>query len=100
MLEPIVFSDLSWCDLMVIGAQTATRQPPPVGYVPELAPRLDWVVDVINQCREFGVPYYLKPNLTAKPGMLLPKGMPRGIGGDPYAHTVAKPEDPIQKLPF
>lgn len=26
MLEPITFSDLSWCDLMVIGAQSATRQ--------------------------------------------------------------------------
>jgi protein gp37/ParB-like chromosome segregation protein Spo0J len=61
MLEPITFSDLSWCDMVVIGAQTETNQPD--GRVPDYAPAFDWVVDVVNQCREWQVPYYLKPNL-------------------------------------
>ena len=75
MLEPIVFSDLSWCNLVVIGSQTSTNQPD--GHVPEFAPEFDWVVDVVNQCRDFGVPYYLKANLGMdKPGMKLPKGLP------------------------
>lgn len=76
MLEPIVFEDLSWCDMLVIGAQTSTTQPD--GYVSEFAPEFDWIVDVVNQCREFGVPYYLKANLgLARPGMKLPTPSPR-----------------------
>jgi protein gp37 len=76
MLEPITFSDLSWCDLVVIGSQTSTNQPE--GYVPEFAPEFDWVIDVVNECREFGVPYYLKANLGMdRPGMKLPKMEPR-----------------------
>jgi protein gp37 len=75
MLEPITFEDLSWCDLVVIGAQTATTQPD--GYVPAFSPEFDWVVDVVNQCRDAGVPYYLKPNLSISPGMALPKMKPR-----------------------
>jgi protein gp37 len=78
MLEPIRFNDLSWCDLVVIGGQTGTRQP--TGYVGAFAPNFDWVVDVVNQCREAGVPYYLKPNLMGTaPGMVLPKGTPRRV---------------------
>lgn len=76
MLEPIKFSDLSWCDLMVIGSQTSTQQPE--GFVPAFSPEFDWIVDVVNQCREAGVPYYLKANLgTDTPGMRLPKMTPR-----------------------
>jgi protein gp37 len=71
MLEPITFSDLSWCDMVVIGAQTKTIQPS--GVVPEFAPDMDWIVDVIVQCREFGVPYYLKPNLESGPGINMPR---------------------------
>ena len=75
MLQPIAFSDLSWCNLVVIGSQTATNQPD--GHVPEFAPEFDWVVDVVNQCRDAGVPYYLKANLGMdRPGMKLPKGKP------------------------
>jgi len=78
MTSPIVFNDLSWCDLMVIGSQTSTTQPGGV-HVPEVAPEFDWVVDVVNQCREAGVPYYLKANLgMSRPGMRLPKSLPRG----------------------
>jgi protein gp37 len=75
MLEPIVFGDLSWCDLVVIGAQTSTRQPE--GFVPEFAPNFEWVADVVSQCREQGVPYYLKPNLATAPGMNLTQMEPR-----------------------
>jgi protein gp37 len=76
MLEPIVFENLDWCDLVVIGAQTSTTQPE--GYVPAFAPKFDWIVDVVNQCREAGVPYYLKANLGLdQPGMDLPKQGPR-----------------------
>ena len=76
MLEPIEFSDLSWCDLMVIGAQTQTTQPD--GYVAAFSPEFDWVVDAVNQCRDAGVPYYLKANLgPEQPGMNLPKNPPR-----------------------
>ena len=74
MLEPITFSDLSWCDLVVIGAQTATSQPD--GYVPEKAADFEWVWDLVRQCKEAQVPYYLKPNLLQSPGMILLKGVP------------------------
>lgn len=78
MLGPIEFNDLSWCDLVVIGSQTSTNQPD--GFVPAFAPEFDWIVDVVNQCREFGVPYYLKANLGMdRPGMNLPKSMPRPL---------------------
>jgi protein gp37 len=75
MLEPITFGDLSWCDLMVIGSQTSTTQPE--GYVPEFAPKFEWVADVVQQCREQGIPYYLKPNLVTEPGMQMPQMEPR-----------------------
>jgi len=75
MLEPIRFTDLSWCNLVVIGSQTSTNQPN--GPIAAFAPEFDWVVDVVNQCREAGVPYYLKANLgMVSPGMNLPKGTP------------------------
>lgn len=76
MLGPITFNDLSWCDLVVIGGQTSTTQPE--GFVPEFAPEFDWIVNVVNECREFGVPYYIKENLgMTRPGMSLPKSQPR-----------------------
>jgi len=75
MLEPIVFGDLSWCDLMVIGSQTATIQPD--GPQPAIAADFDSVVDVVNQCIAQGVPRYLKANLgLEEPGMKLPKMSP------------------------
>lgn len=75
LLEPVKFSDLSWCNLVVIGAQTSTTQPE--GFVKEIAPEFDWIVDIVNQCREQGVPYYLKPNVGMdRPGMALPKMSP------------------------
>jgi protein gp37 len=77
MLEPIRFDDIGWCDLIVIGSQTSTNQPD--GRVEEFAPEFDWVFDVVAQCKQAGVPYYLKENLgLSRPGMKLPKGLPRG----------------------
>jgi protein gp37 len=80
LLEPLKFNDLSWCDLLVIGAQSETNQP--TGRIPAFAPKLEWVIDLIGQARSFGVPVYLKPNLLGetsgtKPGMILPQEMPR-----------------------
>lgn len=80
MLEPLVFNDLSWCDLIVIGAQSETNQPD--GFVPAFAPQHDWVMDLIMQARAWEVPVYLKPNLLgeptgSKPGMVLPQQQPR-----------------------
>jgi protein gp37 len=77
MLEPIRFDEIGWCDLVVIGSQTSTNQPD--GRVEEFAPEFDWVFDVVDQCKRAGVPYYLKENLgLSRPGMRLPKGLPRG----------------------
>jgi len=76
MLEPIWFNDLSWCDLVVIGSQTSTNQPD--GFQPAIPAKFDHVVDVVNQCRDAGVPYYLKANLGSDaPGMVLPKMPPK-----------------------
>jgi protein gp37 len=75
MLQPIKFDDLSWCDLVVIGAQTSTRQPE--GFVPAFSPKFEWVADVVAQCIEQGVPYYLKPNLLTAPGMDMAQMEPR-----------------------
>lgn len=75
MLEPIHFNDLSWCDLVVIGSQTGTSQPD--GWVPAKKAHFEWVADVVTQCRQAGVPYYLKPNLITDPGMEMPRMQPR-----------------------
>ena len=80
LLEPVEFNDLSWCDLMVIGAQSETVQPN--GFMPAFAPEFEWVIDLIAQARSFDVPVYMKPNLLgiatgSKPGMQLIQEMPR-----------------------
>jgi protein gp37 len=54
MLEPIRFNDLSWCDLLVIGAQSETYQPH--GYVPAFKPKFEWVCSLVAQARSFDVP--------------------------------------------
>jgi protein gp37 len=79
MLEPIRFNFIDWCDLMVIGSQTQTYQPD--GLVEAFAPEFDWIVDMVNQCRDAGVPYYIKQNCGTKaPGMHLPNMQPRKKG--------------------
>lgn len=76
LLEPLVFKDLSWCDWLVIGSQSANHGQP------EFAPPIEWVIDLVAQARAFDVPVYLKPNLLGEvngrsPGMTLPQEMPR-----------------------
>lgn len=76
---PLEFTDLSMFDWVVIGAQTATRQPD--GDVPAFAPPFDWVARIYAQAREAGCKVHLKPNLLGKagpqlPGMQLPDEYP------------------------
>lgn len=65
--EPLEFSDLSMFDWVVIGAQTATRQPS--GSVPAFAPPIEWVSRLIVQAKDAGCKVHLKPNLRSNPGM-------------------------------
>lgn len=70
LLEPLAFSDLSMFDWIVIGAQTATRQPG--GNVPAFAPPFEWVARIVAQAREAGCKVHLKPNLLGRPSSQLP----------------------------
>lgn len=79
LLAPLVFTDLSMFDWVVIGSQTATEQPD--GRVEAVAPPFDWVARLVAQAREAGCRVYLKPNLLGKvggqsPGMILPQEEP------------------------
>jgi protein gp37 len=74
LLAPLEFSDLSMFDWVVIGAQTATRQP--TGVVPEFAPRFEWVMQIVAMARQAGCRIHMKPNLLGRvhpqsPGMEL-----------------------------
>jgi protein gp37 len=85
--EPLEFTDLSMFDWVVIGAQTATKQPD--GAVPAFAPPFEWVARITAQAREAGAKVHLKPNLLGKvnpqsPGMQLPDEYP-----DAYFRPVA-----------
>lgn len=80
LLEPLAFSDLSMFDWVVIGSQTATKQPG-VGVVPAFAPPIEWVASIMTQARDAGCAVYLKPNLLGdihaqSPGMKLPQEVP------------------------
>jgi protein gp37 len=79
LLEPLEFTDLSMFDWVVIGAQTATRQPGAT--VPAFAPPFEWVARIVAQAREAGCKVHLKPNLLGRvssqlPGMQLPDEYP------------------------
>jgi len=79
LLAPLRFTDLSMFDWVVIGAQTATRQPG--GKVPAFAPPFEWVASLVAQAREAGCKVHLKPNLLGRassqlPGMQLPDEYP------------------------
>jgi protein gp37 len=79
LLEPLVFTDLTMFDWVVIGAQTATRQPD--GPVGAFAPPFEWVARLVSQAREAGCRVHLKPNLLGNvngqmPGMQLPDEYP------------------------
>lgn len=77
--EELRFNDLSMFDWVVIGSQTATRQPDE--RVPEFAPPFEWVARIVFQAREAGCKIWLKPNLIGNvndqsPGMQLPQEVP------------------------
>lgn len=79
MLEEITFENLGWCDLLVIGSQSETRQPS--GRVPAFLPPAAWVESAIKQAEFFGVSVYLKENLQSVfPGVKLRKDEPRRRG--------------------
>lgn len=66
--EPLEFTDLSMFDWVVIGAQTATRQPG--GTVDAFAPPFEWVARIATQALDAGCRVHLKPNLFGNPGMV------------------------------
>jgi len=67
LLAPLEFTDLSMFDWVVIGAQSATDQPAPIGHVSEVAPKIEWVMRLTAQAREAGCRIYHKPNLIGAP---------------------------------
>jgi len=66
--EPLEFDDLSMFDWVVIGAQTATRQPD--GPVDAFAPPFEWVARIVVQALDAGCRVHMKPNLFGNPGMV------------------------------
>jgi protein gp37/ParB-like chromosome segregation protein Spo0J len=81
LLAPLEFSDLSMFDFVVIGSQSATEQPAPVGHVKEFAPPFEWVARLTAQAHEAGCKVYHKPNLlgvidTQHAGMKLIQEVP------------------------
>jgi protein gp37 len=88
LLEPLKFNDLSMFDFVVIGAQSATKQPD--GEVKEFAPEIEWVMEITAQAKAAGCKVYHKPNLLGVPnpqcpGMKLLNEVPilRAIGEQP-----------------
>jgi protein gp37 len=74
LLEPLEFTDLSMFDWVVIGAQTATRQPD--GAVAAFQPPWEWVIDITKQAKDAGCKVHWKPNLHHGPGMIWPDEYP------------------------
>jgi hypothetical protein len=80
--EDLHFNDLSvydLLDLLIIGAQTETKQPR--GIVPAQAPEFEQVVRLYCQAKEAGCAVILKANLLGvtgpqSPGMILPQEEP------------------------
>jgi protein gp37 len=76
LLAPLEFSDMSMFDWVVIGAQSATNQPPPIGHVPAFSRPFEWVARLTEQAHAAGCKVYHKPNLLGdvhpqSPGMKL-----------------------------
>ncbi len=61
MLEPIVFSDMSVFNWVIIGARSKTTS----GL--EMQPDFGWVFDLTQEAFRSGCKVYWKPNLTARP---------------------------------
>lgn len=75
--EPLVFSDLSMFDWVVIGAQTETHQPDHVE--PAFAPPFEWVARLYLQAKDAGCKVHIKPNCyRSAPGLVWPNEYPSG----------------------
>lgn len=70
LLEPLHFDSLEMFDWIVVGAQTSTAAEK------SIAPKFEWVADLVAQARRDGVRVHLKPNLLSAPGMELPDEYP------------------------
>jgi protein gp37 len=70
LLSPLEFTDLSMFDWVVLGAQSATKQPH--GRVPEFAPKWEWVSRLTDQACAAGCRVYQKPNLLGVPNPQCP----------------------------
>jgi len=65
LLAPLEFTDLSMFDWVVIGAQSATKQPN--GPLKEFSPPGEWVIRLTEQAHAAGCRVYWKPNLLGIP---------------------------------
>lgn len=84
--EPLEFDDLSMFDWVVIGAQTATRQPD--GPVDAFVPDWPWWFRLALQAHEAGCKVHIKPNLfNGRPGVMpneYPVSMVSALEPDPF----------------
>lgn len=93
LLEPLRFNDLSMFDWVVIGAQTATRQPG--GRVESFSPPFEWVARLVAQARDAGCRIHLKPNLLGRtgpksPGMRMPNEFPAVPGSASFGAAAGR----------
>lgn len=63
MQERLVFNDMSMFDWLVVGGKTASY----FNGTPEFQPEWEWVEQLWEQARSFGLKVYFKENLTVQP---------------------------------
>lgn len=61
LLEHVKFSDLSWCNWVIIGGRSRNSAGE------ESQPEFKWVLDLTNAAYDAGCKVYWKPNLTVRP---------------------------------
>lgn len=54
ILEPMDAPRCKWC---IIGAETGRRKD-------KVVPERNWIEDIVNRCREWGTPVFMKPSLA------------------------------------
>ena len=103
LLAPLEFTDLSMFDFVVIGSQSATKQPD--GEVKEFAPNIEWVLEITAQAKAAGCKVYHKPNLLGVPnpqcpGMKLMQELPilRAKGEQPSTPPTVPAAD-LDRIP-
>lgn len=70
MLEKLTFKQLDLFQWIVIGGASSSSRSP------EWKPPFDWIVYLLDQAREAGVPVYMKPNLLGHRVLEMPNGLP------------------------